>query len=126
MAWSFQISTGQIRNTAGELVGAGYAGGNEGANPEGINNVDMQNVKDIGPLPVGLYTKGVAIPHSELGAFAIPLIPDPTNEMYGRGDFFCHGDTLKPQCASKGCTVWAPSLRHEWYDSDDDQLQVIA
>ena|ERR1019366_8332401 len=133
MTWTYQVSTGQIRNTAGEQVGVGYAGGDEGRCPEGINNCDMQDVHDKGPLPYGPkadgsfneYTRGVAVEGSPLGHFAIPLIPDFDNIMYGRGDFFCHGDTVKPQCASKGCTIWVPSLRHEWYDSDDDKLRVI-
>jgi len=125
MTWTFSQTSGQIRNELGELVGAGYAGGNCGAHPEGVNNPAMQCVKDVGPLPRGLYTKGEAIDHSQLGAFAIKLIPDPSNEMFGRGGFFWHGDTKQPECASDGCIVSAPSLRHEWYDSDDNEMRVI-
>jgi hypothetical protein len=125
MTWTFSQSSGQIRNELGELVGAGYAGGACGARPEAVNNPAMQDIHGVGPLPRGVYTKGVAVEHSHLGAFAIPLIPDPMNEMFGRGSFYFHGDTKTPNCASEGCIVAAPSLRHEWYDSDDNEMMVI-
>jgi hypothetical protein len=110
----------------GTHVATCYAGGNEGQNLEGVNNHAMQNVKSIGPLPCGLYRIGDVIQQSHLGPFAIPLIPDAANEMFGRGGFFFHGDTKEMnQSASKGCIIGPRSVREEVYASPDDQIQVV-
>ena len=98
--WIFEISTGKFFAPGPVLKSKGYAGGNCGKNPEGINNADMQSVHDIGPLPEGLYTRGKLVPQSHLGRDAIALIPDPSNEMHGRGDFYLHGDTTPSGKAS--------------------------
>jgi hypothetical protein len=126
MAWKYRISTGELYSPDGNLIGIGYAGGNCGKNPEGINNVDMQECKSIGPLPVGLYTFGTPVEHSHLGAFAIPLIPDPANEMHGRSAFYMHGDVVgAPRTASEGCIIMPPTARHACHASKDQQLQVV-
>ncbi|MGB8517035.1 MAG: hypothetical protein WCD45_04010, partial [Gallionella sp.] len=101
--WIFEQSTGKLYSKAGVCVATGYAGGNCGKNPEGKNNPAMQNVKSIGVLPQGIYSQGTPIIQSKLGPFAIPLIPDPANIMFGRGSFFCHGDTTPSGNASEGC-----------------------
>ena len=126
MSWIYEQSTGKFYNPKGECVSTGYAGGNEGKNPEGKNNPAMDGVKQIGPLPAGKYTHGEAIDHSHLGAFAIPLIPDPLNDMKGRGDFFLHGDTVPSGNASEGCIIQPPQIRHDYYESDDGVIEVVA
>ena len=36
----------------------------------------------------------------------MPLIPSPTNEMFGRSEFLIHGDSLEhPGAASEGCII---------------------
>lgn len=127
MAWTYKISTGELFSPDGNKIATGYAGGNCGKNPEGINNVDMQAVKCIGPLPVGLYTFGQPVEHSHLGAFAIPLEPNDHNVMHGRAGFFMHGDlTGKFRSASEGCIIVGPDARHACHASEDEQLQVVA
>jgi len=37
--WVFEITTGNMYDSNGKLVSKGYAGGNCGKNPEGINNL---------------------------------------------------------------------------------------
>ena len=106
--------TGKLFTDAGEIMGTGYAGGNCGQNPEGRNNPDMQDAKAIGPLPCGRYRLGEPVMQSHLGPYAIPLIPDASNEMYGRGAFYMHGDrTNAPGCASEGCVIQGRNVREE-------------
>jgi hypothetical protein len=124
--WIFEITTGKLYDPAGKYVSTGYAGGNCGKNKEGVDNPAMENVPNEGPLPEGMYTFGEVVLQSHLGPFAIPLIPDPSNEMFGRGDFFCHGDTIKnPGCASKGCIIMPRNVREMMYNSDDKLLRVV-
>ena len=126
MSWTYSQDDGRLYDPNGVLAGTGYAGGNEGANPEGVNNHDMQNVKSIGPLPCGTYRMGDVIQQSHLGVFAIPLIPDAANEMFGRGGFFCHGDTKEMnQSASQGCIIQSRAVRNELDASDDKQIEVV-
>src|SRR5271166_2565379 len=110
--WVFDSSTGWLSNPDGIQVEKGYAGGNLGKNLEGINNKAYQYTPMIGPLPVGLYTMGTAVEGTHLGPLAIPLTPDPANDMRGRGGFYCHADTIgHPRCASEGCIVMSHATR---------------
>jgi len=125
MAWTFEQSTGKFYDADMNLVSTGYAGGNCGKNPEGVNNPDMQNTPLIGPLPQGTYTLGEPVPQSKLGVFAIPLIPDPSNNMYGRSDFYLHGDTTPSGNASEGCIIQPRTTRDKVWESDDHTIVVI-
>lgn len=126
MSWVYEQSTGRLYSPDGAHAATGYAGGNEGKNPEGVNNHAMQAMPNIGPLPVGFYTIGVPIAESKLGPFAIPLNPYITNSMFGRGDFYCHGDTSQMNhSASEGCIIMPRVVRNELAASTDKQLAVI-
>jgi hypothetical protein len=85
----------------------------------------MQNVPKVGPLPEGLYTRGKLVPQSHLGKDAIELIPAPSNQMFGRSDFYLHGDTTPSGKASEGCIIQPHDVRMEFNSSDDDQIQVV-
>jgi len=124
MSWTFESDTGKLYRPDGSFFAKGYAGGNEGKNPEGINNPLMQSVWNVGPLPIGLYTFGEVVMESKLGPFAIPLIPDKENEMFGRGHFYMHGDTAIPGHASEGCIIMPRPVREEVYSSTDRTIQV--
>lgn len=105
-----------------EHKGWGYAGRGEGK-----NNPAMQSVKGVGPLPVGLYEACEPEDHPVVGKYAIRLIPHPDNEMYGRANFYIHGDSYSdPGNASHGCIVLPPKLRHDFWDSDDHQVRVVS
>lgn len=123
--WTYIQNSGQMFDPDGKLIATGYAGGNEGVNPEGINNHEMQDQKSIGPLPVGFYTFGDVVQQSQLGPFAIHLVPDATNNMYGRSGFFCHGDTTPSGKASKGCIIMPRAVRNTIAASGDKQLAVV-
>ncbi len=124
--WCFESSTGRWFNPEGVHVVTGYAGGNCGKNPEGINNAKLQSSAKIGPLPEGMYTLGKFIAQSHLGKDAIELIPDAANEMFGRCDFFCHGDTETPRCASEGCIILPHDYRIALWKSTDRRVKVVA
>ena len=124
--WTFEITTGKFYDPDGEHISTGYAGGNLGKSPEGKDNPEDEGIKNVGPLPEGMYTFGTPVEHSQLGVFAIPLIPDAGNDMKGRGGFYLHGDTTPPGNASEGCIVQPPTTRHTAWNSDDHRLQVVA
>ena len=126
MNWNFESSSGKMFDPTGGLISTGYAGGNCGKNPEGINNPAMEDQKCIGPLPKGLYTFDDMIDHPKLGTYAIPLIPDPANEMYGRGSFFVHGDNADMnRSASEGCIIMPRGVRLTMAHSSSNVLEVI-
>ena len=125
--WSYIQNTGELFRPDGTLIATGYSGGNEGKNPEGINNPDMQNIKKVGPLPQGFYTFGEVVLKSQLGPFVIPLIPDTDNVMFGRSGMYVHGDhddTHPKQSASEGCIIMPRAVREEMYSSKDRILEV--
>lgn len=125
MPHTFEIVTGKLYDPSGAEVCKGYAGGNEGKNPEAINNPDMCNVPRTGPLPPGLYTMQEPVEHSKLGPYAIPLSPDPSNQMFNRGGFYMHGDTTPSGNASEGCIIMPRAIRERTYQSDDKQIRVV-
>lgn len=125
--WTYSQSSGVLLDPDGEIADTGYAGGNCGHNPEGINNPDMQDVHAVGPLPQGVYSLGEPENSPHLGPFAIPLIPDPANEMFGRSGFFMHGDSVaKPGCASEGCIIMPRSVRQAVIARKDQMITVTA
>jgi hypothetical protein len=125
MTWIYSQDDGRLYDKDGLHIATGYAGGNCGKNPECVNNPDSQSVKKFGPLPVGIYTFGEVVLKSTLGPFAIPLIPDKLNNMFGRGHFYVHGDTSPSGNASEGCIIMARSVRNEMYESLDHRLEVV-
>jgi hypothetical protein len=119
--WTYQQSTGQL-SLDGELVGTGYAG-----HDIGVDQPDLQSVPNIGPLPRGVYTIAPAIEDAHTGPLSMHLIPDVSNEMFGRGSFLIHGDNA--QCnrtASEGCIIMQHDVRLKVSESVDRQLEVIA
>lgn len=129
--WVFEQRTGRLLDKTGHHVDTGYAGRNfrkpDGSVQMGKCNPDMQNVKGIGPLPVGCYT--IQPPHDDLvvGRYAMRLTPFPGNEMFGRNSFFIHGDSLEhPGQASHGCIVVSFISRQLIWASGDHDIRVIA
>jgi hypothetical protein len=126
MPWLFDQNSGRLYNPSGLHHATGYAGGNEGKNPEGVNNHAAEAMKSIGPLPCGLYVMQEPVPQSKLGPYAIPLLPATSNKMFGRGDFYCHGDTpAMNHSASEGCIIMPNAIRHEMWESGDHQVMVF-
>jgi hypothetical protein len=83
----------------GFCFGKGYSGRNEHR-----NDPSSQSLSNQGPLPRGNYVIEKAERHPVLGPLAMPLLPDGENTMFGRGDFWIHGDNANHD-ASHGCIV---------------------
>lgn len=119
--WNFMQSTGEFSDLHEICLEQGYAG-----NGAGLNNPDMQDVAEVGPLPQGLYTIGPAYTHAQLGPFTMNLEPDPTNRMFGRSLFRIHGRRFVGDMgASKGCIVLDHAARVTVSTSPDRLLRVI-
>jgi hypothetical protein len=119
--WTYEQSTGKMYDPSGALTGEGYSGA-----PEGKNNSLMQAVHNIGPIPVGTYTMLEPVNSHVHGPYAIPLDPNPLNEMFGRDGFMCHGDSkIEPGTASEGCIIMPHPVRVAMWESKDHQLEVI-
>lgn len=86
----------------------GYSGRGEGK-----NNPAMQFVKNVGPLPCGLYLIGPLTDLENKRGFGpgyLVLSPNPANDMRGRSGFLAHWDKTTsdgigpaPDLASEGC-----------------------
>lgn len=100
MEFQYIIRTGELL-LDGKLFMSGYSG--QGA---GKNNPNMTYVKDIGPLPCGVYTIGDPYNHPTLGPVCFNLEPSGTTDMFSRGLFRIHADSIAhPGYASHGCIV---------------------
>jgi Protein of unknown function (DUF2778) len=126
--WSFKQSTGELFNGSGEVVATGYAGGNCGNNPDGVNNPSAQDQHSVGPLPQGIYMMTGVSETSHVGPYAIILSPSSDNEMFGRGDFRIHGDRTNgpAKSASEGCIIMPRAIREKIWESGERLLEVIA
>jgi hypothetical protein len=135
--WTYEQSTGKLRDLNGDIVGVGYAGrdfDSAGNFVGGKNNPAKENIENIGPLPGGLYTADrMELVHAVVGRFAIHLAPDLTTEAkiiaYGRQplSFFIHGDSIEhPSASSDGCIVQTLTTRQQLWNSGDRILQVVA
>jgi len=132
--WKLDSSDGHLYNPTGVLVANCYTGGDAGHDPEGINNPAMQSVHDVGPIPRGpkadgtpnCYTMLDPVNHPKLGPYAIPLLPDEDNEMFGRSGFFCHGDNFAMnRSASDGCIIAPHQIRMDMWESGDHRIEVV-
>ena len=118
--WLYVQSTGKLYRPDGSLAGSGYSGVGTG-----LNNPAMQDVKNVGPIPVGLYSLGEV--SNEKGPLTIRLNPSSSNEMHGRDGFLVHGDNhLMNHTASEGCIIMPNATRQELSASMEKILKVIA
>jgi len=123
--------SGRWYDGKGNLLGVGYAGGNKGMNPEGVNNPSLSSEANVGPLPSGLYKIGRPFNHDVCGKYFMPLSPNPDNQMFGRSGFGVHGDLIAAagqQKASDGCVILALGVREQIGArlAVDDDLEVVA
>lgn len=125
MSWTYKQSTGRLEWPDGSVAAVGYAGGNCGKNPEGVNNTHLEHVRSVGPIPRGRYTFGEPLLKSHMGPYAIPLIPDKANQMHGRSAFYMHGDTTPSGNASEGCIIMPRAVREACWASGDHALEVV-
>lgn len=122
MSFTYVQATGNLYDANGVRLGTGYSG-----RGSGLDNPAAENERAVGPIPCGRYRIGPARkPIDHLGPLAMPLDPDPSNEMVGRSGFFIHGDNAAlDHSASDGCVILARPLRQLIDDSSDDILDVV-
>jgi type VI secretion system (T6SS) effector TldE1-like protein len=121
MPWIYEQITGRLISPLGGLMASGYSGAGVGK-----NNPTEENVQDAGPIPVGYYDMESPINSPIHGPFAIPLLPDANNFMFGRFGFLIHGDSLeRPGDASEGCIIMPRFAREAIWNSTDHRLQVV-
>ena len=90
------------------------------------NNPDYSDRPGLGPLPAGQYHVGLPQSHPRLGPLAFRLRPFPANQMFGRGDFFIHGDNRKgDRSASNGCIILNRNAREALVEYRVRHLTVI-
>ena len=119
--WAYEQSTGRLFAPDGSLAGTGYSGA--GAYK---NDPTAQELKNLGPIPCGLYAIGEPVNTVTHGPYVLPLAPDPANEMFGRDGFLLHGDSvISPGAASEGCIVMDRVVRELVGNSPDKQLRVL-
>jgi len=126
MTWRYEQRTGRLLHyetdeSTAERIAIGYAGAGEGK-----NNPEMQDVHNVGPLPVGTYTIEAPSDTKTHGPYVLHLTPAPENEMFGRSAFLIHGDSkVDPGNASEGCMIFARTIRERIWASGDRQLEVV-
>lgn len=117
--WVYSQGTGKLYDPSGVHVATGYSGKGKGK-----NNCDMQHVRNVGPIPQGIYIIGQPYNSKKVGPFALPLTPHPDNEMFGRSAFLIHGDN-KTSTASEGCIILGRMIRDRIHYSTVRQLRVV-
>ena len=120
-SWTYVQTSGELFRPDGTICAVGYSG-----RGDGLNNATFQSIENIGPLPQGSYILGQAKDHPMLGPEAIPLIPSPTNNMFGRSHFYCHGDNQHhDKSASEGCIIMDRPTRNELAQAKGKVLIVV-
>lgn len=117
--WLYQQSTGRL-SLDGKEIGSGYSG--KGA---GLNNPKLEDKKDVGPIPRGLWSIGEAFTHEKYKTLTMRLTPV-DHDARGRDSFLIHGDNKKMNnTASKGCIILSRELRQKISSSKIKKLKVI-
>jgi len=106
--YTYEQRSGRLSNGLG-LVGIGYSG-----HGMGVNNPALEEIPNVGPIPVGTYEIGPACEHPQLGPLAMALIPKLETDTFGRSGFFIHGDEVGhvgEELASHGCIILPRAVR---------------
>jgi Tlde1 domain len=118
--WTYVVNTGQMFHH-GELIGTGYSG-----HELGLNNSDLEEHSNVGPIPRGNYTVSPFYHDPVKGPMAAHLIAEHPENMFGRYGFMIHGDNGKlDHSASHGCIVISRIVRMFMALSGDTKLEVI-
>jgi len=106
MIFTYMQAQGLIWCPDGKLLGNGYSGA-----PGAKNDFKQQRVKNVGPIPIGMWTIDGYYDSDSLGPAVIVLNPH-RHDACGRTFFRIHGDSRdNPGDASKGCIVLKKEMR---------------
>lgn len=120
--WFFEQSSGSLISPTGGVFAVGYSGAMGYK-----NNPIYQDVKDKGPIPIGLYAVESPRDTEKHGPYALPLVPNEGNDMFDRNAFLIHGDSVSnPGHASEGCVIMPRFARERIWESGDHELNVVA
>lgn len=104
----------------GKEIGRGYSGYGDGK-----NNPALQAVRNVGPIPAGLWKIGEPRVYKGMDD-CFDLTPIGHNAL-GRSDFLIHGDHHKiPGTSSRGCIVLDHSARKTIAESGVTRLKVVS
>lgn len=118
----YSQSTGKLWNEAGHLIGKGYSGFGAGK-----NNVLMQEIPNVGPIPQGAYAIGDLFQSEAHGPDCMHLTPEEGTNTFGRDGFLMHGDSQQHLGqASHGCVILPHSVRMMVANGEDKRLYVQA
>jgi hypothetical protein len=118
--WTYNQVDGTLLHD-GEQAGEGYSGF-----ADGKNNPEMQNVHDVGPIPVGTYQIGEPHDTTTHGPHVMALTPVAPTDTFGRDGFLIHGDSIAaPGTASHGCIIMPRNVRDAISTSGDTDLRVV-
>lgn len=110
-----------ILSLDGKEIARGYSG-----KGEGLNNPVKEKVRNVGPIPAGMWQIGKAFNHPRLGPVVMPLTPI-GHDAQGRDDFLIHGDNAKMNMtASEGCIILDRAIRDKIANSKITKLKVVA
>lgn len=114
-------STGNLYTSEGRFIFSGYSGAGVGK-----NNHQMQEVHNVGPIPLGWYDITERLKDGgHMGPNALKLEPRASNKMFGRSGFFMHGDSMAaPGTASQGCLIFPPAVRSLIWAGGDHAIEV--
>ena len=119
--WQYEIATGRLYDDSGEVVATGYSGSGDYK-----NDANAQSMRNLGPIPEGLYLIGLPRNTVTHGPFVLPLEPNSENLMWGRSGFLIHGDSVvDPGSASEGCIIMPRAVREQIANSQDHDLKVV-
>lgn len=118
--WIYSQSSGILWDDRGLQRAEGYSG-----HGRGKNTPKHEALKNVGPIPRGLYVIGDPYNSQNAGPFFLPLLPS-GHDALGRTEFGIHGDSVsRPGEASRGCVILPPYVRRFIHESNDRVLRVI-
>lgn len=113
LVFTYQQKTGQFWDHNGNEYYLGYAGSLTG---NGKNDPEKQHVRNVGPLPRGLYLME-EVSHHDKFKRCIRLVPEDESIMFNRDAFYIHGfSSKKPDDSSLGCPIMSKNWRHALCD----------
>jgi RHS repeat-associated protein len=128
LTWVYVQSTGEVAHINDDTgaVSRNIAGGYSGRGI-GLNNPEMQNERNVGPLPRGSYTIGPQRDSDNTGPGVLDLSANEGTDLQGRDDDFqFHGDNFDMNyTASRGCIIVGRATRDQIAQSGDYQLIVV-
>mmetsp|Transcript_12010 Transcript_12010/g.19301 ORF Transcript_12010/g.19301 Transcript_12010/m.19301 type:complete len:202 (+) Transcript_12010:84-689(+) len=118
MSYTYEQSTGILRDENGSVVGRGYSGYGSSKNKPGD-----ESKGNAGPIPRGEYKIGSSYHSTKCGPVSIRLTPD-GHSAHGRTDFLVHGDN-STHTASRGCIIMPRDVRTKIVNGSIKSLRVV-